>query len=31
MPNFKGTLKEKSETLWICLLVDLAYIIPLLT
>jgi len=30
MPNFKGTLKEKSSALWTCLLIDSIYIIPLI-
>lgn len=28
MPNFKGTLQEKSNALWWCLILDASYILP---
>lgn len=30
IPNFKGTRKELSVTLFICLLLDMCYIVPIL-
>lgn len=30
IPNFKGTRKELSVTLFICLFLDMCYIVPIL-